>query len=84
VVEGLGDVTQYRGEIWKLLCKVQNLKCQYSRDVYSKFVRSATASDTQIHKDIFRSRAYCDDFSLPVESGKNRLYNLLKAYAAYD
>jgi hypothetical protein len=84
MVEGLGDLTQYRGEIWKLICKVQSLKCQYSTDVYKKFVRSSSASDSQIMKDIFRSRAYCEDFSLPVESGNNRLYNLLKAYAAYD
>jgi hypothetical protein len=27
---------------------------------------------------------YSQDFALPVESGQNRLYNLLKAYTTYD
>lgn len=74
-----------RGEIWKLLCKVQNSKLQYSCNVYAKFLKSTGQDDSKILKDIHRTRqSYCADFALPAESGQNRLYNILKAYSNYD
>lgn len=80
------DCEALRGEIWKLICKVQSSKLQFSTDVYSKFLRQpASHHDTKIQKDIHRTRqSYCQDFALAADSGKNRLYNVLKAYAAYD
>jgi hypothetical protein len=84
MLQGLGNCESLRGEVWKLICKVQNLKMQYTSDVYSKFVKSSSQFEANILKDIHRTRSYCPDFNLPSESGKNRLYNVLKAYSAYD
>jgi hypothetical protein len=40
--------------------------------------------DNKIAKDIFRTIPGNTDFSEPVNSGQNRLYNVLKAYSTYD
>lgn len=37
-----------------------------------------------IGKDLPRTLTYIKDFSLDPTSGQNKLYNVLKAYSAYD
>lgn len=38
----------------------------------------------KITKDLSRTFPGNAEFKLPAESGQNRLYNILKAYSAYD
>lgn len=53
--------------------------------VYHKFLKSGHNSLDKIEKDIHRTRqSFSKDFALPSDSGKNRLFNILKAYSGYD
>ncbi len=74
-----------RGEIWKLVCKVHQSKQKYCTDVYAKFLNEEHPQlDNKIEKDIFRTLPGSKEFSQTAKSGKNRLYNVLKAYTSYD
>lgn len=74
-----------RGEIWKLICRVHNSKIQYSRDVFNKFLQEDNQhAEFKIKKDLFRTLPGNKEFLQPAASGENRLFNVLKAYAAYD
>lgn len=84
-IQGLDTLSceSFRTEIWKLLCNVQNYQSQFTQSVYSKLLSSAL-EQPKILKDIHRTRKYCEDFALNANTGKNRLYNVLTAYSAYD
>lgn len=74
-----------RGEIWKLVCKVHSSKTQYRRGNFNKFIEQEDPLATKkIVKDLGRTFPGNVEFKLPHESGDNRLYNVLKAYSAYD
>jgi hypothetical protein len=74
-----------RGEIWKLICNVNKFKSQYSSEVYNKFLKNTDQKiELKISKDIFRTWPGRKDFKESALSGKNKLYNVLKAYASYD
>ena len=74
-----------RGEIWKLLCKVHNSKSQYKRGIIRKFIEQEDKQVThKITKDLNRTFPGNPEFKLAPDTGKNRLYNMLKAYSAYD
>ena len=85
--EGLETVNcdVLRSEIWKLICKVHCSKSQYKRGIIRKFIEQEDEQVTRkITKDLGRTFPGNAEFKLPIESGKNRLYNILKAYSAYD
>ena len=85
--EGLEAVQcdSLRGEIWKLICKVHNSKSQYKRGIINKFIEEENKQVShKIIKDLNRTFPGNQEFKLPVDSGVNRLYNILKAYSAYD
>jgi hypothetical protein len=71
LIDGLGKEFQsLRGEIWKLMCRVQTSKLQYSADVYFKFLKNANPEfNSRILNDIHRSRFACPDFTLLADSG---------------
>lgn len=70
-----------RPEIWKLICKVQNSKLQYSSGVFKKFLLEENPhGDYRIEKDLYRTLPGNKEFMSPSKGGKNRLFNVLKAY----
>ena len=38
----------------------------------------------KIKKDLTRTFPHVEEFKKPADSGENRLYNVLKAFSAYD
>ena len=79
------DCDSLRGEIWKLLCKVHHSKSQYKRGIINKFIEQEDPQVVRkINKDLSRTFPGNPEFKLPADSGQNRLYNVLKAYSAYD
>ena len=53
----------------------------YFSDVFKKFLLDDNpAGDFKIEKDLFRTQPGNKEYMLPPESGKNRLFNVLKAY----
>ena len=79
------DCHSLRGEIWKLLCKVQNSKSQYKRGIMEKFIEEENDMIVfKIKKDLTRTFPGTKEFAIPFDSGNNRLFNVLKAYSAYD
>lgn len=87
IVEGLeaSGVEGMRGEIWKLICRSQTQRGQYSSDVYQKFLQEEHPMiDHKIQKDIGRTAPGNKEFCSDHRTGKNRLYNVLKAYTSYD
>lgn len=79
------DCESLRGEIWKLICKVHNSKSQYKRGIIRKFIEQEDKRVAhKIQKDLSRTFPGNEEFKLPADSGNNRLYNVLKAYSAYD
>lgn len=72
----------FRGEIWKFLCKVKKTSSEFSADVYQKFLsQPSTPFDKKITNDVFRTCPDTNQFCEPVESGENKLFNILKAYS---
>lgn len=85
--EGLEAVQcdSLRGEVWKLICKVHSSKSQYKRGIIQKFIEQEDLVVTKkITKDLGRTFPGNEEFKTNHESGNNRLYNVLKAYSAYD
>lgn len=75
----------FRGEIWKFLCKVKKTSSEFSPDLYAKFLaQPSTAFDKKIINDVFRTCPETNQFCEPIESGQNKLFNILKAYSQYD
>lgn len=74
-----------RGEIWKMICKVHNSKSQYKRHIIDKFIEQEDPkAEQKIMKDLKRTFPTVAEFKTPHTTGQNRLYNVLKAYSAYD
>jgi len=74
-----------RGEIWKLICKVHQSKSQYKRGIIHKFIEQEDEKTAhKIAKDVGRTFPHIAEFKNPVQSGENRLFNVLKAFSAYD
>jgi hypothetical protein len=87
LIEGLEKVEcqDLRIQIWKLICKVQNSQNVYSEGVFSKLLLEEDRQvDRKIEKDLYRTLPGNEEFMLPPSSGKNRLWNVLKAFSAYD
>jgi hypothetical protein len=87
LIDGLEETgcKELRTRIWKFICKVQNSKGIYSGGVYEKLLlENDPKMNKNIEKDLFRTLPGYEEFMLPPKSGKNRLYNVLKAYTAYD
>ena len=85
--EGLDavDCQSLRGEIWKLICKVHHSKSQYKRGIIYKFIEQEDQRAVRvISKDLNRTFPGNAEFKLAASSGENRLFNVLKAYSAYD
>lgn len=58
---------------------------QYKRGVFRKFIEQEDAMVTKkITKDLGRTFPGNEEFKINHETGDNRLYNVLKAYSAYD
>lgn len=56
-----------------------------SLDLYANLLKRANSEvEMMIEKDLSRTFPEIEEFKLDVNSGKNRLYNVLKAYAHYD
>jgi hypothetical protein len=74
-----------RGDIWKLICNTKETRQNYSDDLYSNLISLRNEEDEFcIGKDLPRTLTYIKSFSLDPDSGKNKLYNVLKAYSSYD
>ena len=58
---------------------------QYKRGIFRKFIEQEDAMNTKkITKDLGRTFPGNEEFKMSYETGENRLYNVLKAYSAYD
>jgi hypothetical protein len=67
------------------MCGVRNQKFSYNSDVFKKFLLEENPhGDYKIEKDLYRTLPGNKEFMIPSKSGKNRLFNVLKAYQAYD
>lgn len=87
LVQGLEEsgCLDMRSEIWKFICRVGNSKGIYSGNVYQKLLLEHDAKANRlIEKDLYRTVAGNEEFMRSPKSGKNRLFNVLKAYTAYD
>jgi hypothetical protein len=78
---------EMRGEIWiYVLCggrrRLERLKQKVK---YSQLRREVNReNNSQIRKDLQRTVLEHAEFAIPPETGKNRLYNILNAYANID
>ena len=60
-------------------------KSQYKRGILRKFIEQEDRRvAAKITKDLTRTFPGNEEFKKTVESGENRLYNVLKAISAYD
>lgn len=80
--------TNRRGDIWYYFTKPKydrsNLPC-LTLGLYMNLLKGTnTEIEITIEKDLTRTFPGVEEFKLPIESGENRLYNVLKAYANYD
>jgi TBC1 domain family member 10 len=75
-----------RAPIWKLICGVDIKRQQYNTEIYQKLLDEPLPEEDEfcIGKDLARTISGFSDFKLDPLSGKNRLYNVLKAYANFD
>lgn len=84
----------YRRLVWCLLLNIQER--QVDKDYYQNYLRDAndltksTVHDVQTQKqiavDIRRTLSELDipEFKIPIESGKNPLYNVLIAFSKHQ
>lgn len=83
VAHGIPD--RYRGQIWCLLCEYESESGKYDGSIYKKLLEMTSEQDEyNISKDVFRTIPESSKFKEPLESGQNKLYNVLKVYACYD
>ena len=86
-VQGLHtvDCDIIRRHIWLLICNVPQQKYEFADGVFQKFLDEQNDyGKFRIGKDLSRTVPGNAEFMLSPSSGKNRLFNLLKAYTAYD
>jgi hypothetical protein len=74
-----------RGEIWEYLVKVKKYKSK-SPEMYLNFLEKESDDNTgyTISKDILRTFPENPNHKEDFTTGKNKLYNVLKAYSTYD
>lgn len=73
-----------RGQIWKLCCKVNETREVHNEDMFQRLLEEQIKDEDTIIKDLARTVSGNENFKLDHKTGKNKLYNLLKAYAVYD
>ena len=74
-----------RGEIWCLLCNIEEEASYHSEDLYQKLLDiNNPVEEYKISKDIKRTLPELKMFQEDYQTGKNKLFNVLKAYATYD
>lgn len=82
-ISGIPD--DLRGKIWKLICQVDKSKPGHNASVYHKLIEQPNEEDEFcINKDLARTITGFKGFKIDPASGKNKLYNVLKAYANFD
>lgn len=81
----IGLPPSIRGEIWEFIVKVEKYKSK-SPLMYLNYLESPNSKDVDftISKDILRTFPREELYKEDWKSGTNKLFNVLKAYAAYD
>lgn len=74
-----------RGQIWEYLVKVNKYKSK-SPEMYQNYLEKPNldSTDYTISKDILRTFPESTHHKEDYKSGKNKLFNVLKAYSTYD
>ena len=81
----IGVPEHIRGRLWAKLLEIEHTAAIYSDDLYAKLCNfSNEEAESQIVKDIDRTLADLNLWHESKESGDNKLFNVLKAYANYD
>ena len=82
--DGLPDVL--RGGVWKLISKIPLKRHQYNSKLFEQLLSNPCSDEDEycIGKDLSRTIKGFDGFKINPSSGKNRLYNVLKAYSNFD
>lgn len=76
---------ELRGEIWCLLCRQSEEAAIHSPNLYWKLLEvDNEVEEYKITKDIKRTLPELQMFQEDYRSGRNKLYNVLKAYSTYD
>jgi hypothetical protein len=83
-LEGIPD--DLRGSIWKYVSNVHVKRAQYNSDLYYKLLEVDCSEEDElcIGKDLARTISGFKEFKLDPNSGKNRLYTVLKVYSNFD
>lgn len=68
------------------MSNVHRKREQYSSDLFSKLLEQDCTEEDEfcIGKDLARTISGFSEFKVDPTSGRNRLYNVLKAYANFD
>jgi hypothetical protein len=82
----VGIPDDLRGSIWKLVSNVHLKREQYSSGLFDKFLQEDCTEEDEfcIGKDLARTVQGFSEFKVDPASGRNRLYNVLKAYSIFD
>ncbi|CDW72223.1 ecotropic viral integration site 5 protein homolog [Stylonychia lemnae] len=74
-----------RGDIWCLLCNHPFESLNHDPRIYVKLLSMTNENDSyNITKDLDRTLPELKLFNQDYKTGKNTLYNVLKAYSCYD
>lgn len=84
ILYGLDD--DLRGPVWKLVSKIPLKRKYYNNGLFTKLLNNPISQEDEwcIGKDLARTITGFEAFKIDPKSGKNRLYNLLKAYSNLD
>ena len=68
-----------------LICRCNEQKTGYSSSLFKNLLEMPNEEDEFcIGKDLPRTLTFMKEFNVDPTSGKNKLYNVLKAYSNYD
>lgn len=83
-LQGIPD--DLRGSIWKFVSNVHLKREQYSSGLFNKFLQEECSEEDEfcIGKDLARTVQGFSEFKVDPSTGRNRLYNVLKAYSIFD
>ena len=74
-----------RGSIWYYLSRAHSLSACFSDQVYCRLMQTSEEEvDSTILRDVYRTFPTVDMFKDPGGYGQRGLYNVLRAYSAYD
>ena len=74
-----------RGEIWCIICQTKAEAQHHGTKLYKKLLNfSDSVEEYKISKDLRRTLPDLKYFSEDHNTGQNKLFNVLKAYACYD